>query len=58
MDNVSLYFLIGLFYQSSVQETETTVGIFKHEEISYGIFCAYQSIDKPEGTVSKLGLLE
>lgn len=44
MDNVSLDFLNGFFFQSLVQETETTIGIFKHEDISDRKLYAYQSI--------------
>ena len=58
MDNVFLYFQNGLFYHSSKQKTETTIGILKHEEISYRKFCAYKNIAKTEATVSKLSLLE
>lgn len=58
MDNVFSYFQNGLFYHSSKQETETTIGILKHEEISYRKFCAYKNIAKTEATVSKLSLLE
>lgn len=55
MDTISLDLLNGLFYQRSMQETETTVGSFKHEEISYRKLCGYQSIARAEGTVPKLG---
>lgn len=44
MDNVSLDILNGFFFQSLVQKTETTIGIFKHEDISDRKLYAYQSI--------------
>lgn len=53
MANVSLDFLNRLFYQSLVQETETTIGIFKQEEISYRKLSAYQNIAGGEGPVSE-----
>lgn len=55
MDNISLDFPNGLFYQRSVQKTETTVGSFKHEEISYRKLCGCKSTARAEGRVLKLG---
>lgn len=45
-------FLNKFFYQSSVQETETTVGIFKHEDISDRKLCAYYITKAEEQSLS------